>query len=283
MQPKGIVANLAVILLLAACTLYADEWEKKYAVSAKPEIRVTTNDADLRISSWERSEVYARVVTEGWRIQETEVRIREQQVGNSVELDVHIPTDSSAWPRIRRSVQIELTLPREVTLEARTEDGNVTLEPLAGSLRVNTGDGDIRARGLRGSLRLSSGDGNIDCSEADGELIAATEDGDVNLDGRFDVLEIRSGDGNVQAIARPGSRLARNWSVRTGDGDVVLRLPPDLAADVSAETGDGSIQSGLPLTVSGVVSEHQLRGKLNGGGNALDIRTADGSIRLDRF
>jgi hypothetical protein len=62
-----------------------------------------------------------------------------------------------------------------------------------------------------------------------------------------------------------------------------VRLPDGLSADIEAHTGDGTISSQLPLMVSGILGRRDLSGKLAGGGPTLQIRTGDGSIRLERL
>jgi hypothetical protein len=76
--------------------------------------------------------------------------------------------------------------------------------------------------------------------------------------------------------------MAASWSLRTGDGSVDLTLPSDFQADIDATTGDGHISLGIPLTVEGMLGKSQIRGKMNGGGQALTIHTGDGSIRLSK-
>jgi hypothetical protein len=60
-------------------------------------------------------------------------------------------------------------------------------------------------------------------------------------------------------------------------------VPGNLAADVDLHTGDGHIDLDLPVTTEGKIREGEVRGKLNGGGNLLVIRTGDGSIRLRKI
>jgi DUF4097 and DUF4098 domain-containing protein YvlB len=136
---------------------------------------------------------------------------------------------------------------------------------------------------VRGEMRLSTGDGNIDASGLDGRFVASTGDGHLKIDGRFDLLDLRTGDGNVDARAAAGSKMAGSWTVRTGDGNVVLRLPEGFQADLDAHTGDGHISMDFPVTVTGSVGRSSLRGKMNGGGSTLTVRTGDGSIRLERL
>ena len=76
--------------------------------------------------------------------------------------------------------------------------------------------------------------------------------------------------------------MSSGWLLRTGDGNILLRLPDGFAADVDVQTGDGRISVDLPVTVSGQVGGNKLRGKLNGGGMLLELRSGDGNIQLRR-
>ena len=258
---------LALIGLGAASApARADEWTKNYALSGKPEVRVTTNDGNVRVRTWERQEIEARVVTAGWRIADNEVRVTARQTGDRVELEVRTPRGWNwSWGDSRHSIQIELKVPRE------------------GTLQVNTRDGNIELSGVKGEMRLSTGDGKIDASGLDGRLVASTGDGHMRIEGRFDVLELKTGDGNIEARALPGSNLQAGWNIRTGDGNVTLRLPTDIQAELDAHTGDGHITLDFPVTVSGSLSRSTIRGKINGGGAILSVHTGDGSIRLEKL
>lgn len=244
----------------------ADEWHKKYTVAGRPEVRVETNDGEVRVDAWDRNEIDARVETVGWRIADNAVRVAEKQTGDRVELDVRIPRQWG-WStgRSHRSLKIELKIPREAVLAVRTGDGNIVLT------------------GVKGEMHLSTGDGHIDATGLDGRFVASTGDGHIRIEGRFELLDLRTGDGNVEARALPGSKMAGSWSVHTGDGNVALRLPEGFQADLDAHTSDGRISLELPVVVSGSISKSNLRGKINGGGALLTVRTGDGSIRLERL
>lgn len=262
----------------------ADEWNKKYTVSGKPSVRVETNDGNVTVTTTGQKEVQAHVETLGWRIAENEVRIIESQTGDRIQLEVKIPSRMNwNWGGARHSLKIELRLPRQAGLAVKTGDGNVSVTSLVGSADIRTGDGNITLDALKGELHLSTGDGNIDGNNMDGRLIASTGDGHLRIEGRFELLDLHTGDGNIDARARAGSKLAANWTFRTGDGNVTLRLPADLQADLDAHTGDGHITSAFPITVSGEIGKTTLRGKINGGGASLIIRTGDGSIRLEKL
>jgi hypothetical protein len=80
--------------------------------------------------------------------------------------------------------------------------------------------------------------------------------------------------------ANSGSTLADEWTMHTGDGNVNLALPGNLAADLYLHTGDGHIDVDLPMTTEGRIKENDLHGKINGGGKLMTIHTGDGSISI---
>ncbi len=86
--------------------------------------------------------------------------------------------------------------------------------------------------------------------------------------------------GTWKCALTAGSSLAAGWRLETGDGNVTWKSPEDLAADVDLHTSDGHIDLDMPVTTEGKIRQNEVRGKLNGGGSLLTIRTGDGSIHL---
>jgi len=274
----------AAALALTAFPARADQWSQVYKLTGRPDVRVETNDAAIEVTASDAKEVTARVVTSGYAISAEEVRVdRNIQNGNSIELGVRVPRMRWSWGDKNHSVRIELTVPREANLNLHSGDGHIRVSGVKGEQQIETADGHIDVSDLRGSIRLHSGDGHIEGSALDGSLDASTNDGHLRVRGRFDSLRLETGDGSITADVLPGSKLTSNWSIHTGDGSVTVRLADGIAADLEAHTGDGSISSQLPLMVSGVLGRRDLRGKLGGGGPTLQIRTGDGSIRLERL
>ena len=260
MTPTRIALLVAATAALAA----GEEWSKSFPVPVQPELRAATNDASVQVRVGAASRIDVRVIATGWKLGGTDgVRITDRQAGGLVELDVRLP--DGQWNLGTRSVRVEITAPARTSAEIRSGNGNVAID------------------GLQGILRLRTGDGNIDVQRADGSLDATTGDGNIVARGRFDALKVRTGDGNVDVEAHAGSKLASPWRIETGDGGVQLRLPADLAADLDVHTGDGHISSELNVAVAGPASGSTLRGRMNGGGLPLTVRTGDGSIRLTRL
>jgi DUF4097 and DUF4098 domain-containing protein YvlB len=276
---------LGVVLagVVTATPARADDWTKKYSVSGRADLRAVTNDGNIEITGADQKEIDVHVMTVGWGIP-SDVHITENQSGDHVTIDVRTPrTPWNLFGAGHRSLRIELRVPREAGLDIRTGDGNVTAQGVSGRIQIETGDGNITADGLKGDVRLHTGDGNVDGRNVDGVLNADTGDGHMVVRGRFDVLNLKTGDGNIDAEAVNGSQMSSGWSLHSGDGHINLRVPADFHADLDAHTGDGHISVDFPVTVSGSLSTSTIRGKLNGGGQPLSIRSGDGSIRLERL
>jgi DUF4097 and DUF4098 domain-containing protein YvlB len=262
MRRRFPVQLIALLALTCACA-YGEEWKKEFTTSGKLTLRVETNDAEIRITSWDRKETEARVITTGYKIGPGDVRVTDRQSGDQVELEVHTPRLSGLILR-SHSVRIEISMPREA------------------DLNLHTGDGNIRVEDIKGALRLDSGDGNLEVRSADGRLNADTHDGNIRAQGRFDGLDLHTGDGNIDAEAGSGSKDSSGWVLRTGDGNVALRVPQDFSADLDAQTGDGHVNIDFPVTVTGSMRGNSTRGKMNGGGQPLELRTGDGDIELGK-
>jgi Cu/Ag efflux protein CusF len=271
-----------VCLAMAAPAAHADDWSKTYAVSGRADVHVQTDDGSVTITSADQKDVYAHVMTSRYRIPD-DVHIEESQNGDTINIHVRAPHFNWGFWGHGGSIRVELRVPRELNLDVNTGDGNVTAQPVSGSVRINTGDGNISANGIKGDIYMHSGDGHIEASELDGTLKVDTGDGHVTVGGRFDSLDVRTGDGNIDASAMSGSKIVGGWNLHSGDGRINLRVPGDLSADLDAHTGDGSITVDMEYTTSGSLGHSTVRGKMNGGGGELKITSGDGSIHVEKL
>ena len=265
MRFRPLLVLFAILTFCMAAS--ADEWNKSFDLKGKPELRVKTGDANIRVEPWDKDRVEIHVTTQNWKIGEDGLQIIDHQNGNSVSLDV--PTNRNevhfGWNyHSRRRVDIEVHMPKEARLDLHTQDGNIVV------------------RDMKGDFTLKSGDGHQQIERIDGSLDAGSGDGSIKLTGRFDKLNVHSGDGAVEARVLPGSKMAAGWSMRAGDGSIHLFLPTDFSADLEALTGDGHIDFDMPVQMMGRYGK-SVHGKLNGGGALLNLHTGDGSIKVDKL
>jgi hypothetical protein len=254
---------MRTLLLLAAAvsTTFAGEWSKNYKTGNAPEIELRCDDGALEFSAGAAGQVDVRVTTKGIEIRPGEVEVIESQAGERISVHVKMPRGMN-WNFGNKSVRVTVSVPPSLLLRASTGDGSVRLTGVGGDLRVNTGDGSITGTDLNGSLEARTGDGAV------------------SVAGRFDALRVNTGDGTIEVAASSGSVVKSGWTMETGDGSVRLRVPSDLRADVDLHTGDGSMHVDIPgLTASGS-GKHDVRGRLNGGGMPIRVRTGDGSVTV---
>jgi DUF4097 and DUF4098 domain-containing protein YvlB len=254
-------------LCLATATFAgAEEWSKTYTITGKSDLRVETSDADIHVDTWDQNTIEARVTSDRYKIGGSRgLKIEEHQSGDLVDLQVRLPHESHIINfNFHNHVEVEIHMPRE------------------GRVNLHTGDGAIRLANFKGEMELKTGDGHQEIDSVDGTLRAHAGDGHITASGRFDGLELATGDGRIEARVNSGSSVTSNWTLHTGDGSVTLELPANFAADLDMHTSDGHITADIPLSVDGRLSEKNIHGKINGGGNLITIHTGDGSIHLQK-
>lgn len=292
----------AALLLTSAVAARADETSKSFTfnVSGRANVRVETNDGSVRVTSSDAKQVEFRVDYQGYELGK-DLRVDAHQDSDKVVLTARVTGHwGFSWGHNSRHLHMEVRMPRDADLQVETGDGAVQAESINGAVNVHTGDGSVKAyslsgaidlhtndgsitvENLKGEIRLRTGDGSIEARNLDGKVEADSGDGHIRIAGRFDALDVKTGDGSVDTRVLPGSKMATNWTIRTGDGSVDLVLPSDFQTNIDASTGDGHISLGIPVTVEGTFSNSQIHGKMNGGGQSLIIHTGDGSIRLSK-
>lgn len=259
-----LAASAGPLVLANALAASGGDWSKDFNINGTADLRLEVDDGRVTLTGTDAKRIEARVSVTGWNIGPNGVQVIDRQNGDRVELDVRVPHGSGWFSMGNHSIRVEIRVPNGALANVHTHDGSINVD------------------GVRGALRVKTGDGHIEATRLDGTLDANTGDGSIRVRGRLDVLTLHTGDGSIEAELTAGSKISSAWDITTGDGHVTLRLPEGFAADLDAHTGDGGIEVSFPVTTSGTVSSHDLRGRMNGGGPTLKIRSGDGSIRVQR-
>jgi TonB family protein len=146
-----------------------------------------------------------------------------------------------------------------------------------GSVRAQTGGGGIRIMYVAGPMEVESSGGSICLTRVAGAVQAATADGTITA-----WISPDAGPGHPMTV-----QLAGASQLASGNGDIVVFLPRNLAANIDAlvsKGGEHRIEADPALhlsvqTENGVGPVHAT-GVLNGGGIPLKLRTSAGKIRL---
>jgi hypothetical protein len=287
MKTKYALPLAALTLLSTSAGLAQDSgysWSRAYPVTGKPTLTLETSDAGVEFRPCaDCHEIRIHVEVVGRNL--SDYRLEEGQSGDEVHflfkerphMGAHV-----VWHKEQTRVTVES--PAQLTLDARTADGNVNLSGLQGDLSLATGDGNLTLDRVSGNLRIRSGDGRVKITNADGAIDAHTSDGNLTVDGLFHALALHTSDGTLDLSLREGTKLAAPSTIQSSDGSVTIRVPQNFAADLNVHTSDGHVDCALPLTMDHYQSGgegHQLRGKLNGGGTPLTVHTSDGNVKIE--
>lgn len=292
-----ISANGAVLAFLlfmgVVSSASAEEYAKSYAITGRASVRVNADNAGVRISTSDAAKVEFEVTYEGWG--NDAPKIDSRQDGNQAELTVRTPTNW--WPQFgRRSLGIEVHMPKTGDLNVETSNGAVEVTSVNGNVVIHTSNGSIRLQQitgtvdvgstngtialntLKGNVKAGTTNGTIRADGLDGQCDLSTTNGHVQVAGRFDALNISSGNGSVVAQAEAGSTVASAWRIHTTNSSVNLALPKSLKANLSAGTTNGHVTLEFPNENTDGGTD--VRTALNGGGQEVSVHTTNGAIHL---
>ena len=265
---------------------FVEREEKRFTVSGKPSVSVSTFDGAIDIRASDRQEVVVTIEKRASSKEEADrIEVHAEQNGNRIIVDVRMPKTAHAFGFHQSAgARLIVSVPVSSDVEAHSGDGSIDIERVSGTLDLRSGDGSIDGRELGGSVKVHTGDGSIKMVGVNGTLDADTGDGSINAEGKFSSVRARSGDGSVTVHATAGSSASDEWTISTGDGSVLLEVPDGFGGELDAHTGDGGIDvHDVTLSnVTGRISRDTVRGRLGNGGAAVKVRTGDGTITLRR-
>jgi TonB family protein len=180
-------------------------------------------------------------------------------------------------------------------VNVRTGGGQIDFGEVRGSVRAQTGGGGIRIMYVAGPMEVESSGGSICLTRVAGAVQAATADGSITAwinpssgpdSGLGGGPNSMSGGASAHAMT---VQLAGASQLASGNGDIVVFLPRNLAVNIDALVSKGGqhrIEADPALHLSFQTAESNSAGPvhaigvLNGGGIPLKLRTSAGKIRL---
>jgi DUF4097 and DUF4098 domain-containing protein YvlB len=177
-----------------------------------------------------------------------QITVTTDSAGGEGEIRVDVPGGLEA---ASASVELDIRVPRQVTLDVNNRVGAVTVSGTQGALQVFLGVGEIKADDVRllGDSRLE------------------TNVGEIGFSGRL-----------------PDSGLV---AISTRTGDIALKLPADSTFIIDAQTGVGEIDNEFTLEAretaeADTIVSRTLRGRVGANpGVTLQLETGTGSIKIE--
>jgi len=179
--------------------------------------------------------------------------------------------------------------------DLETDGGNITVGQAGSLVSVRTGGGQIDFGEVRGSVRAQTGGGGIRIMYVSGPMEVESSAGSICLTRVAGTVRAATAGGSIRAWINPDSpsssgvvHLAGVSQLTSGNGDIVVFLPRNLAADIEATVESGGerhieVDPALAMAMQpgshGAGSVHGVVA-LNGGGAPLKLRTTSGTIHL---
>ena len=257
-------------------------FERTLNVSGFADLELTTDAGGIDVVPGPPGKIRIRGILKAqdtWfhRREDVESRIRELEAhppivqnGNNIRVEVR---DRSLLRGI--SMRLEVETPPDSRLRARADSGGIDVRGIKGPVECRTDSGGIHASEIDSEVRATADSGGIHIRRVNGPVYARADSGGI---------EAEDVSGSVDAEADSGGiRVSQNATApikaRSDSGGADITLARAGGYDIQAHAGSGRVT--VPnITVSGRISQHEVNGKLRGGGALVDVRTDSGTIDI---
>ena len=291
----SVFRKLFVALLFAPGAVFAQEaptgdlftWSGRLAAGATLGIRSYNGPIDVRESTSDRVEFRASRPTR----RGADLSFEVETNANGVQLcavyrgrnicDNDRRGWGGDWDQGPGSTRVTVLLPKGVRLEARTGNGEVTVERASNDVDISSGNGDVRVRLTAGRVNVSTGNGELEIDGATGPVEASTGNGRVYVTTSTGPVSVRTGNGEIDvrmnAIGGSG-----DMEFTTGNGSVTVAVPSTFNGDIEARTGHGEFRSDFEIRVQGRLNPRNIRGTIGSGGRRIRMVSGNGRLELRR-
>ncbi len=190
---------------------------------------------------------------------DAEQRLERVTVVDTLEWDnwtVRVDVSATNQPL---GASLTASAPGRVPLTISTSNGKVTVAGYNEGVRVNTSNGEVNLTGTGGDAAVFTSNAPVRVQVHSGGLTVKTSNGAIDADIAF-----------LPAV--------KEVELETSNGDVTLRLPPDVSATITASTDNGTVVvSGLSVEYE-EQSQRYIRGRIGSGAAPVKIGTSNGDI-----
>jgi DUF4097 and DUF4098 domain-containing protein YvlB len=163
-------------------------------------------------------------------------------------------------------------------IDLQTSGGSIEAKESTGKMRLHTSGGSIRLTDLKGSVDAQTSGGSVNGNDIEGDIKAGTSGGSVRLSGVSGSIDANTSAGSVDVeIVKLGDYVR----LSTSAGGVRVKMPMDKGMDLNLSGNRVNIPESLSK-FDGNIEKDRVRGKLNGGGIAVNISATSGSVSINR-
>ena len=232
---------------------YRSTIDTSFAFDQRGTVNLSVGAGNIIVTAWSRDQIRIRASSESQNIRfdATNARVTLELTSayrsrGDTRFEVTVPAGARVIARAR-SGDIAVTGVKG-DVEARTENGDISVDDAGQRLDLATLSGDVQARNVSGDVQIKTMNGDVRVSDLKGDFEAETVSGSVelrNADGRYVRFHTTSGDLTYDGSINPSGR----YELVTHSGDVRLAIPASTGAQLSIATWSGAIESDFPITL----------------------------------
>lgn len=302
---------------------YEEKFTKTESIPRDGKVEVRNLSGDVEVKTWDRDEVKIDAVKTSRSSNIEKAKENAQKVKIEVTRENGILKIESVYPKpsikgLNVSIDYDVTIPSESSIEARSMSGDVTLENIGGKAAAETKSGDVEITGARsgargetmsGDVRVANIENGVYCRTASGEVDAKNVSGNAELNCVSGDVTAENIKGDVEAETVSGSvkmmdisradvvkgktmsgsviyegeiSSSGRYSLQAHSGRVEMAIPSGSAFDLDASVFSGTIDTEFDVVTSGKLNKKNIRGTVNGGGADVRLKTFSGTIYLKK-
>jgi len=252
----GVVILILSLVLIGNTQAKPIKQSKSFDVKSGGTLIIRSDIGSIDIDSHDQESVKIEVKTKG--IDPDDFEIEFAQDGSDVKVEGDYKYRAGGY---RVSAQFIVKVPRQYNIDLDTGGGSIELDDLNGTVRAKTSGGSINLGKIEGDVNVNTSGGSIHVEEVAGNINAHTSGGSVT----------------AKITTQPTS----NCRLSTSGGSVTAYLSPSVEVDLDAGTSGGRVRS--DFDVEGRVSKRRIKGKINGGGPELKLKTSGGNVKVKKL
>jgi hypothetical protein len=230
---------------------------KTFTVNPNGTLYIHNDFSNIRIESWEKDEVMVTVRKEGDEGKFRNYNVTFSSSNDRVEVYGRSDRDLFNWGNF--SVSFTIKIPKDYNIDCDNSAGDINITNTTGKAKVNSSAGNITLAGITGDINIDNSAGNINLSSIDGKIKASESAGNIE----------------VEAINEN-----KGIEIETSAGNIHLNIIQTMKADLDVSASLGSVDLHADNQFSGEIDGNDIKGKLNGGGNKIKLRTSIGNINI---
>jgi DUF4097 and DUF4098 domain-containing protein YvlB len=269
--------------------------DRVFDVKPRGELTVDTDAGSVTVEAWDKNQVSVVVEMSGDEQQLKRFRVEFSSDDSTVSIVGKQRGRFFPWHWQSSDIVFRIKVPPHFRPKISTAGGDVNVTGVDANVRCETSGGTLKLFSIVGDIYGETSGGDVLVRNVTGDVQGHTSGGDIKVDSVLGSVKVTTSGGEVVLLRVNGrifgetsggnieARLYgqnRGIHLETSGGNVSVYVSKDVAANVQASTSGGSVKCDLPVMVLGKISEDELHGKINGGGNLIELSTSGGNINI---